>query len=111
MLIIEPIAAIENAPLATPSRNTVALNGHTPSDNAAMTKPARAIAEAMQPPTVQTRNDARRLADARSDSTRRPVRRAIQRPSKPLPATATSTMPNSTPPCCTPDNWVDSPGV
>ena len=93
MLIIEPMAAIANAPLATPSAKTLALNGQPGPTMPAATSPSKASAEARQPPTAQVR--------------RLPKGRPAKRP----PAAAASSMPASAPPCCTPESEVDWPGV
>ncbi len=89
-LIIEPMAATANAPLAMPSANTLARSGQ-PGDKPPSASASSASAEARQPPIVHSRND--------------PKRR------RPLAANATSIIPVSTPPFWIPDSCVDSPGV
>ena len=90
--IIEPIAATANAPLLAPRKNTVGLSGQSPPTWPATTSSDSAMAELMQPPTVQ----------AASEPKRRPrLPRVV--------ATATSIMPSSTPPFWTPASFVDSP--
>ena len=81
------------APLASPSANTVVFSGQSPPSRPAAASPASASAEARQPPIVQAR------------------REPSWRPASRLPARAASSIPANAPPCWTPDNWVDWPGV
>ena len=59
-LIMEPMAAMEKAPLATPSPKTVALNGHAGPMKPAATRPSSITADTRQPPICQARSDPKR---------------------------------------------------
>ncbi len=91
------MAAIENAPLATPRTKTLARSGQYAvtalPPKPANARPASAMHEATQPHTVHTRSEPKPT------------------PNKRRPANAASSMPASMPPCCTPESCVDSPGV
>ena len=98
--IMDPIAPIENAPLAAPSKNTLALSGHAGPTRPANVNAAIATAEATHPPTVHRRREPI-LRSGETCDTFAAIR----------PDIATNTMPSKTPLCCTPASLVDSPGV
>jgi hypothetical protein len=81
--IIEPMAAIENAPLATPSRKTLARSGQA-GPPAGQHQAAMASAEARQPPTVQAAQRAEAApasaGPASAPAACRPARRRAARP-------------------------------
>ena len=85
------MAAIENAPLATPRNTTLAFSGQTIA-SAELQRPTVASADTKQPPTIQACTEPRRPPTQRE------------------PAPATSSMPISTPMWCQPDNCVVWPG-
>ncbi len=93
--IIEPMAATAKAPLAKPSANTV---GAQRPGRADRRRRARAPNKRQRRARCSRRSSTRAASRARRPPTR--CRRS-----------ATSIMPSSTPPCCTPESCVDSPGV
>ena len=88
------MAAIENAPLATPKKITLALMGQGIAKMAVAErdKPTVARADSKQPPHIQTCREPRRPATQREL------------------ATATDSMPTKTPMWCHPESCVVWPG-
>ena len=91
--IMAPIAATAKPPLAVPSRKTLASKDQFGLVSPPQHSRNRATAESRQPPLIQN------LSNTAPLDLKRRVEIAI------------AAMPSSTPPCCTPASWVDSPGV
>ncbi len=91
--IIVPMAATANMPFMKPSRKTLGATGQWGASVAARLSRASAAAEPRQPTRMKNLGNA---------GNRRPSAKP------PRPTTA---MPIKMPECCTPDSFVDSPGV